>query len=140
MEALEILGLMSAHRTPYQFPPTNGDGDELADASGSGLSTRNIVAPQRGLLPKETIDQVNDIMAMIEANGWLATNLDSVDNLPSLHVNLVSGGEPIFPSMEMEPDDEDGGVISFENSIGRLWRLVKPHLTDTLLPSARNAM
>ena len=139
MEALEILGLMSARRTPYQLSPTNDDGDELADASDS-LSTRNVVVPQRDLLPKETIDQVKDIMATIEANGWLATNLDSVDNLPSLHVNLVSGGEPIFPSMEMEPDDDDGGVISFENSIGRLWRLVKPHLTDTLLPSARSAM
>ena len=138
MEALEILGLMSGRRTPYQFPPTN-DVVDLADASGSSLSTRSVVVPQRDLLPKETTNQVKDIMATIEANGWLATNLDSVDNLPSLHVNLVSCGEPTFPSMEMEPDDEDGGVISFEDSIGSLWRLVKPHLTETLLPSARSA-
>mmetsp|Transcript_26259 Transcript_26259/g.75821 ORF Transcript_26259/g.75821 Transcript_26259/m.75821 type:complete len:777 (+) Transcript_26259:84-2414(+) len=141
MEALEILGLMSARRKPYHFAP-----DPIAasgDASGS-LSTRNIVAPQRGLFPKETIDQVKDTMATIETNGWLATNLDSVDNLPSLHLNLVSGGEPIFPMMDenvaYDADNEDDRAITFEGSIGRLWRLVKPHLEDKLLPRVCSAM
>ena len=142
MEALEILGLMSSRRVPYHF---RDESDSYSQEASSGnLSTRNVVAPQRRLLPKETIHQIKDIMATIEGNGWLSTNLDSVDNLPSLHLNLISDGEPIFPTMSGDngasDDNGDDAPITFENSIGRIWKVVRPHLEDTLLPNVRQVM
>ena len=141
LEALEILGLISSRRVPYHFR------DEIVSYSQEATSreslTRKVVAPQRGLLPKKIIHQIKDIMATIEGNGWLSTNLDSVDNLPSLHLNLISGGEPIFSTMKKEDsanDDHGKDVITFENSIGRLWRLVKPYLENSLLPNVRREM
>ena len=143
IEALEILGLMSSRRVPYRFPDETDYSSREAIARGD-LSTRTVVAPQSGLLPMEIIDQIKDIMATIEGNGWLSTNLDSVDNLPSLHLNLISGGEPIFPTMneDSNADDDNGNnaPMTFENSIGKLWRLVKPYLEDALLPNVRQVM
>ena len=140
MEALEILGLMSSRRVPYHFRDESDSYSQ--EATGDNSSTRNVVAPQRRLLPKETIHQIKDIMATIEGNGWLSTNLDSVDNLPSLHLNLISGGEPIFPATMNEESnaDEDDTPITFETSIGMLWRLAKPYLEDKLLPNVRQVM
>lgn len=142
MEALEILGLTSSRRVPYHF---RDDLDSYSRKSTSGnASTRNVVSPQRDLLPKEIVHQIKDIMATIEGNGWLSTNLDSVDNLPSLHLNLISGGETIFSTMGGDNEaNDDNGVdtpMTFENSIGKLWRLVKPFLEDTLLSNVRQVM
>lgn len=126
LTALEILGLLSCRRISYQLSP---------DASTTTSHTRNVVAVQRDLLPKEVTDNILDIMADIEAKGWLSTNLDSVDNLPSLHLNLVSGGEPIFKG-----NDVDTSTATFEGSVMALWLLVKTHLENKLLPRVREIM
>jgi len=126
LTALEILGLLSCRRIPYQFSP---------DASATSPHTRNVVAVQRDLLPKEVTSNILDIMADIEAKGWLSTNLDSVDNLPSLHLNLVSGGEPIFRG-----NGDDASTTTFEGSVMALWLLVKPYLENKLLPRVREIM
>ena len=126
LSALEILGLLSSRRIPYKFSE---------DPSATSSSTRNVVAVQRGLLPKEVTANVLDIMADIEAKGWLSTNLDSVDKLPSLHLNLVSGGEPIF-----RINDDDSSATTFEGSVNEIWLLVKPHLENELLRNVREIM
>ena len=57
-------------------------------------------------------------------------NPDSVDGLPSLHLNLVSGGKPIA-----ERDADLPDVL--EQGLQKLFAMVKPYIYEKLLPNVQ---
>ena len=69
----------------------------------------------------------------MEENGWLSTNPDSVDGLPSLHLNLISQGKPLF-------DSKDKDMDAFQHGIQRLLEIVQPHIENHLLPNVQKLM
>ena len=71
----------------------------------------------------------------VEKKAWLCTNPDSVDGLPSLHLNLVSNGRPLVPLHESSSDPDD-----FDNSIRGLLLLVQPFLYEELLPMVNSLL
>jgi len=99
-------------------------------------------------------------MDVIRRNGWLSTNPDSVDNLPSLHFNLVTDGIPKFHQggdYDDDDDDDDDGNGSggdnnssksyittdqqtgynFPTCVRKIYELLQKPLYDQLLSTAR---
>ena len=121
--ALETLKGLSQKRIPYDF--------HTASQQKPGGST---VARIRELLPPETTRSFLRQVQQMEANGWLSTNLDSVDGLPSLHINLISNGKPLVPMHTTE------GLSEFQIGIQKLNKLVQEHIYDKLLPEVNRLL
>lgn len=118
LEALNFLGEMCSARSSFDFDDRN----TRSRMNGS------ILEPHRNLLPPETTKKFLAQVRKMESNGWLSTNPDSVDGLPSLHLNLVSKGKPIF---------ETAAADEFEQGIQNLLDTVKSPIYDDLLPRIR---
>ena len=110
LQALEHLGLLCARRRPFDFERT-------ATTSEIGSVLQKIPS----LLSVESSREVLDQVQVLVDEGYLSTNEDSVDGLPSFHWNLVSGGEPL--------NDDDG-----------LLEVLRPSLYEDLLPRVRQVM
>lgn len=81
----------------------------------------------------DTAEAVMKEIRDLEARGCISTNLDSVDGLPSLHLNLVSRGKPMQAAPGTNNDD-------FQNSLDRLLSLVRDPVYTVLLPRVRELM
>jgi hypothetical protein len=123
LDALAKLGQRCTQRHPYDF-----DAVRQIPFQGSLLS------PQRQVFPPTTTAGFLTQVQLMEENGWLSTNPDSVDGLPSLHLNLVSNGTPLFP------EAGDGEVDDFESGIQKLLSIVEPHIYNELLPTVQELM
>lgn len=124
---LELIGILSNERNSFHF-------DRIITGNSNQNNGRNIISHQKQVIPSDTIDEINHIMTIIKNNGWLSTNPDSVDGLPSLHLNLITGGIPLFETdikKEVLSSKED---LSFESAISYLTTLLRPYLYDQLLP------
>mmetsp|Transcript_15616 Transcript_15616/g.31958 ORF Transcript_15616/g.31958 Transcript_15616/m.31958 type:complete len:634 (+) Transcript_15616:201-2102(+) len=94
-----------------------------------------------GFLPTQTVDDFLESVRYMEEQGWMSTNPDSVDGLPSLHLNLVSHGKPLFGETlascknNQEDSSEEGKEDSFGSQIFKLFDLVRPYVYETLLPT-----
>ncbi|CAB9520659.1 expressed unknown protein [Seminavis robusta] len=115
-QALQHLGQATQQRLSYDF-----------DANKQCQSNVRL-EPQ--LFPKHVTGQVSSIVKEMESQGLLSTNLDSVDGLPSFHLNLVSNGQPLFPK-------EQESVSAFGRKTQELLTLVEPYIYNHLLPQAR---
>jgi len=118
LAALEKLGEQSVNRTPYDF-------DNHKSQKGG-----TVLAPQKGLIPASVTVEFLSQVRMMEQNGWLSTNPDSVDGLPSLHLNLVSGGKPIA-------DGDNESLDDFQRGLEKLLSTVEPYIYDKLLPNVQ---
>ena len=118
-QALRTLAHACQQRVPYDFADNN---------------TGN-VHPVRQLVPLEITHQISEIVQAMEAEGCLSTNLDSVDGLPSFHLNLVSNGTPIFPKQENGADSSSTSM--FEQRTQQLFDLVEPYIYNELLPQVQ---
>lgn len=125
--SIEILALLSKERNSYQFQSSE---DKVYKQS------RNVVELMKEVVPVDVVQEVHDYINIIKKNGWLSTNPDSVDGLPSLHFNLITNGKPLFDAtsksngtVNIEGKDE----TSFEETIQQITTLLKPHLYDKLL-------
>jgi hypothetical protein len=87
------------------------------------------------LLPALTRNQFLQVVRYMESNEWLSRNPDSVDGLPSLHLNLVCNGEPLFPT-----NDSDTAVDDFQSGIQQLYRIIHPHIYNKLLPKVKHLL
>eukprot|EP00956_Cyclotella_meneghiniana_P043415 scaffold269006_cov113-Cyclotella_meneghiniana.AAC.1 len=74
-------------------------------------------------------------------------NPDSVDGLPSLHLNLISNGEPLFDVTTLHDNDENEKEdttstlsSSFAECISQLTEILQPHLYNNLLPFVQNLL
>ena len=90
LSALETLDWLSSRRLPYDFGVSE-DGGGAGPGPGR-FPRRGVVSRLRRVLPGDVAAGASDLVDDMERRGWLSTNPDSVDGLPSLHLNLVSGG------------------------------------------------
>lgn len=130
LQALFQLSHFSQQRLPYEFvdDQKNNDSEPLQERTGK-------IQPVRQLIPAKVTQRISDITKKMEQDGQLSTNLDSVDGLPSFHLNLVSNGKPLFPKNNNTKDDTTS--TSFEENIQQLLELVEPYIYKDLLPQAR---
>ena len=135
LAALGILNELCERRLPYDFDLVQ-DSDEASASASSANSDQGerVISRLSKFLPEKTTNAFLDSVRVMEEEGWMSTNPDSVDGLPSLHLNLVSNCQPLFSSPV--DDDEDGDQVSFENQTHNLYELVRPFVYDTLLPEA----
>jgi len=121
-EALEKLTKMCQERKSFSFEKHDRSSDD----------PNSVVAPVPGLLPLKVTKEIFQHAWGLEERGLLSTNPDSVDGLPSFHLNLISGGKPVVPA-DVSPDD-------FQTSILALTDLVTPYVYSQLLPKARELL
>jgi len=154
-ESLDILGLLSKQRNTFSFQePLVNKSETTTKIETKYDIGRNIISHQKQIIPTQTINEIEDRMDIIKRNGWLSTNPDSVDGLPSLHLNLITGGKPLFDTTNVDDDNNDNthdddntdensstssslSSSSFEQTISSLISLLNPYLYDLLLPTVR---
>jgi hypothetical protein len=132
LEALRILAEKSQQRLPYpsllfldrEDPPRHG-------RPGGGA----VVQRFRKLLPSNTTDAFLQQVRELESRGFISTNPDSVDGLPSLHLNLVSNGRPVVTSAGAT--NKNGDV---HHGLQRLLSLVQDPIYTVLLPQVRELL
>jgi hypothetical protein len=125
LQALETLTELCQNRQPYNFDSKQQQQDGT------------VVAPFRQLLSPNTTQAFMEQVRVMEENGWLSTNLDSVDGLPSLHLNLVSNGAPIVPPLDSSNTE---GLSDFQLGTQRLIEIVQPHIYNKLLPEVNKLL
>jgi hypothetical protein len=113
------MKMLSQRRIPYDFSTSIPSED------------RTIVSLQKNVLSSATVESVMRIIDEIKSKNMLSTNPDSVDGLPSLHLNLISNGRPLF-----DPD-ANTDKRQFAQYVSQLTEMLRPHLYDELLPSVR---
>ena len=122
LEALRALATLSKLRLPYDF-----ESQHLQDGS--------VVSPFRQLLSPNTTTAFLEQVKQMEASGWLSTNPDSVDGLPSLHLNLVSQEQPLV-SIDLPPEELD----DFQRGIQKLLKIIQPAIYNNLLPEVNKLL
>ena len=139
LDALTSLSQLCQQRLPYDFSPATtktkmntGDNDDDDDDS-----TTTTICHLPNLLPANRMDDFLKVLADMESQGYWSQNPDSVDGLPSLHLNLISGGTPMVSDDSfVELDDLD----DFEQGIHRLTQLIADPIYDTLLPQVQSLL
>lgn len=136
--SLILHKMLCARRVSYQFS-NNDDHVEPPESSNNSKRRRNVVSHHPSILSPSVIGEVNYILDVVKTRKWLSTNPDSVDGLPSLHLNLITNGKPLFDDIEEEtsPDEE---LSTFPQCISSLVKVLRPHLYDDLLPAARKVL
>ena len=104
--ALEVLQMLSQRRVSFDFFTKH---QQQSQEVHPPTSTRNmnVVSHQKQVLPSSVVAEVMDIVEEIKSRKWLSDNPDSVDGLPSLHLNLITNGKPLFDKDEVTSDNED---------------------------------
>lgn len=126
LESLRTLARMCRYRTKYDFvnePAKQSDGAVVQ------------FVPQ--LLSEQVLREVNERLDFLASQGWLSTNPDSVDGLPSFHLNLISNGQPVS-----EPDVAENPDVpkEFVKELQKLTDLVAPIVYERLLPMAQELL
>lgn len=134
--SLILHKMLCERRVSYQFSD-NDDDEQKEQLQSSSGRRRNVVSHHPSILSPSVISDVQDILDVVKSKQWLSTNPDSVDGLPSLHLNLITNGKPLFDINEAEEDDE---LTTFPQCIKSLVKVLQPHLYDTLLPAARKVL
>lgn len=122
LQALSQLSNLCNWRIPYDFD------------SASDKDNYSVIERFHQLIPSEATTAFLKQVRRMEANGWLSTNPDSVDGLPSFHLNLVSHGSPMFPT-ETTKDPTD-----FQMGVQKLLHIVHPYIYNELLPGVQKLL
>jgi hypothetical protein len=152
--SLILHKMLCARRMSFQFTPRSDNDDDDDEGSknnsgGGGRRRRNVISYQPSILSSSVVNEVNDILNVVKNRKWLSTNPDSVDGLPSLHLNLITGGKPLFGendksesvmTMKEEQSQDDHDLTTFPKCINSLVKVLRPHLYETLLPAARRLL
>jgi len=148
LTALSLLNELCNRRLPFDFDSfhrrqtqnssnggyVNSTNSSTADSFSGCIALdegERVISLMPKFLPQRAIDDFLESVRIMEEQGWMSTNPDSVDGLPSLHLNLVSQGKPLYESSFEDEDD-----FSFGNQIHKLYELVRPFVYETLLPEA----
>lgn len=129
--SLEVLRMLSARRVRFNFSKQGN-----LNYSKENQVESNVVSLQKEVLSSSTVEDVMAIMEEIKSRKWLSTNPDSVDGLPSLHLNLITNGVPLFQEGEKD-DGKFDKEITFSSCISRMTDILRPRLYDVLLPAVR---
>ena len=127
LSALQLLEKLSKRRNPFDWKKDYfiNDNDE-----------KNVISLQQDVLSSDVVNQINEIVYTIRKNNWLSTNPDSVDGLPSLHLNLISNGKALFESNVVR-NDASKKEVTFEKCVLSMIELLEPILNEKLLPSVQ---
>lgn len=120
LQQMEILSSLCSQRLSFDF-------DNQLDCKKE-YSEVTLISKLPNLLPEDVTRQLSGNVGRMLKKGWLSTNPDSVDGLPSFHLNLVSNGKPITIG-----DDLD----EFQQEIRCMLDPVGPHIYDVLLPHVK---
>mmetsp|Transcript_63011 Transcript_63011/g.73707 ORF Transcript_63011/g.73707 Transcript_63011/m.73707 type:complete len:610 (+) Transcript_63011:134-1963(+) len=124
LRALEILSFLSARRTPFLVP----------DNQSPCNDHKRIISSHTNLFPVPVTRRLTDIVEHVERNGWLSTNPDSVDGIPSFHLNLITNGNPKYT----DEDNEGLTTSEYYSCVKELVTLVTPYLYEQLLPRVQS--
>ncbi|KAL3790431.1 hypothetical protein ACHAWO_007121 [Cyclotella atomus] len=134
--AFKVQRMLCQRRVPYDF-------------SAAETDNHTLISLQKQVIPSSTIDEVMSILGVIKSRQMLSTNPDSVDGLPSLHLNLVSDGKPLFTvetsssssvTPAAETNEKDDPSSSFAQLISQLTAILQPYLYNNLLPSVQTLL
>ena len=144
-ESLILHKMLCARRVAYQFSNDDDHAERSSELTSRGRR-RSVVSHHQSVLSPSVIVEVNDILDVVKTRQWLSTNPDSVDGLPSLHLNLITNGKPLFD----DDDEEEEAMVeakkcrdelsTFPQCISSLVKVLRPHLYDNLLPAARKVL
>ena len=153
--ALRVLNELCERRLPFDFDsffsrqekdrttdhdcysPADGDAVCTSNTSNNPDKGERVISLLPNFLPEKITDDFLESVRAMEKKGWMSTNPDSVDGLPSLHLNLVSQGKPLYASPSGDDDEEEEDEdVSFGSQIHTLYDLVRPFIYETLLPEA----
>lgn len=118
--SLRELASLSIRRTAYDF-------DNLKNCHTS--DNERIVEYLPQFLNASDTDEITRLLEAMAAQGWLMTNPDSVDGLPSFHLNLISNGKPVTSEINSQGD--------FDVHLRRLLDLIEHPIYNVLLPQAQ---
>lgn len=132
--SLLVLQMMSKRRVAFDFEAYE---HKVQQQDHQSIERRkSVIAHQKQVLPSSAIDQVMNVVDEIKSRKFLSMNPDSVDGLPSLHLNLISNGKPMFDEADIV-NDSDSTEDTFSQCISKMVDILHPHLYDDLLPSVR---
>lgn len=123
LAALDKLGELSARRMAFDF-----DYHNQSNQNGRLVS----YIPQ--IIPHDATRAIFKIAQKMIENGWISTNPDSVDSLPSFHLNLISDGNPIVQSLENSSNTD------FDGALAGLTKIIEPYVREKLLPRVQELM
>ncbi len=131
--ALMLLEKLSTRRVPFDYASHHAKSSNRIQSSTGG----GIISNEVNIIPPSAVKEVMGIMQVMKERKWLSTNPDSVDGLPSLHLNLISGGSPMFgmsTSEEGGKNEISEEALLFQQYIANMTSIVYPYLEKTLLP------
>jgi len=141
LEALSVLNELCERRLAFDFASLS---QEKNDAESTDDNGELVISKLPKFLSDKTTGDFLESVRILEEEGLMSTNPDSVDGLPSLHLNLVSNGKPLFSSPaerdDDDDDDEEEEENAFRNQIHNLYELVRPYIYETLLPEANRLL
>jgi hypothetical protein len=144
LEALGLLAELCSGRRSYDFHSLSSctvlNSTRIGSAATGTPKLDQVVVLLPRLLPSSAANRFLNSVKRMEENGWLSTNPDSVDGLPSLHLNLVSNGKPLFPVDGDTEDNLDDEGHLFEGALRQLYRVVQPYVYETLLPAVNQML
>lgn len=158
--ALELLQLLGKRRrVPYSFSnKVMGRKDPKHDGQKVGSRGKELISLFKEVLSCKVVESLMGYVTLIQKRNWLSMNPDSVDGLPSLHLNLISGGRPLFERNKDSSGHGDSGSgsgsgsgssdgvgsvekeessITFEQCILEMVDMLHAPLYETLLPAVR---
>jgi hypothetical protein len=131
----------------------DGSSEERPLVPNHGGRKKEIVSLLKNVLTPNVVESLMDYVTLIRKRQWLSINLDSVDGLPSLHLNLISSGMPLFGNNgglggadgneevgsdgNVDDSGREGKDISFERCISEMVEILHSPLYETLLPAVR---
>jgi hypothetical protein len=121
LEALSELGRLCTTRQPYKF-----DSKRVA-------KPESLISFFPKLFPRKTTVVFLEQVGNMEEKGWMSTNPDSVDGLPSFHLNLISQGRPLVA-------EGKGDLCDFERGLLNLLSIVRSPIYGTLLPRVQSLL
>lgn len=122
LQSLSHLSDLCNRRIPYDFGSLSAKGDHT------------VIERFEQLIPSKYTTSFLEQVRYMEENEWLSTNPDSVDGLPSFHLNLVSQGSPVFPTGTTKDPTE------FQMGVQKLLEIVESCIYGTLLPEVQKLL
>lgn len=133
--SLHVLEMLSKRRVLFDLFSAAHDieQDSITEAS-ERVAGRSVISHQQQVLSPSAIDEVMDIVDIIKSRQWLSTNPDSVDGLPSLHLNLITNGKPLFDGTPADDISGDGGAATttFPQCISKIVDILHPYIQSSI--------
>jgi len=125
-QALDTLKELSQRRIPYKFRYLLE-----RQKSNSPLSSTGLVVALGQVIPTSIVELVLQEAKSLEK--YMSKNPDSVDGIPSMHLNLVVNGTAQGKMLPADQGEKDSlSNDPYQNAIHQLLLLIQPHIEKLL--------